>query len=59
VVTDADKKAVIVEELLHDDQRLDLAHRLYEELRGIFPERTIVLAHPHGHILKRSQKTPN
>jgi hypothetical protein len=59
VVTDSDKKAVIVEELLRDDQRLDLAHRLYENLCGLFPERTIMLAHPRGHILKRSHKISN
>jgi len=58
-VTDADKKAVIVEELLRDDQRLDLAHRLYENLCRLFPERTIMLAHPRGPILKRSDKIAN
>ena len=59
VVTDADKKAVIVEELLRDDQRLDLAKRVFENLCGLFPERTIMLVHPGGHILKRSHKIAN
>lgn len=59
MVTDIDKKAVIVEELLRDDQRLDLAQRLFENLCALFPERTIMLAHPGGHILKRNHKIAN
>jgi len=58
-VTDADKKALVVEELLRDDQPLDLAHCLYENLCRLFPERTIMLAHPRGHILRRSHKIAN
>ena len=59
MVTDADQKAVILEELLRDDQRLDLAHRLYENLCELFPERTIMLAHPCGRILKRNPQIAN
>lgn len=58
-MTDADRKAVVIEELLRNDQRLDLAQRLFENLCRLFPERTIMLAHPGGRILTRNDKIAN
>jgi hypothetical protein len=57
-VSDADLKNAIVVQPVLDDDRLEIAYRLFNEICERFPDRIIALVDPHnGHILARSDNS--